>query len=546
MPSSLPSVPAWLPLWQLLVVGVALASLLVVRRVSTGPRLGDHLRRRLLLGVPWGTLLTVVFVVAVYLFVQNGVEGLTRPLVIPFVAWSYYYPLGIVASPFTHGGLGHLTGNVIATLVLAPIAEYAWSHFPTERGSHSFSSLRTNPFVRILAVPVGSVLVGLLTAVFSLGPVIGFSGVVFAYAGFAVVRYPLATLLVLIGQRVLSLLLQTLQNPTVTASGGTGYSLPWWANVAIHGHFYGFVFGAVVALAFLVRREYQPRPGRVFFGVLGFATFQALWAIYVPLSGNRFLLLRALGTTVVFALAALVATAAVASDRPLVPRIGLNRREAAFGLVVGIVVVLSLITVPVNATTVADHDVGSDAVEVRDYTVTYVEDEPNRFVSALPVPVYNLSNSFNTSGVVVTSERRHIWYRAVSKGRLAASGRRTVRVGGLGWQRAVQVKRDGWSAVGNGSTYVVSMRPRGGTWRPVYNATAVRARPTIDGRNVSIRPVDGDFEAVVTRGNRTLGSATVPTKGNETRVGGLVLNRTGKKLIAQRNRTRVQVAKKGS
>jgi len=353
-------------------------------------------------------------------------------------------------------------------------------------------------------------------------------------------------LLVLVGQRVLNLLLRALQNPTVTASGGTGYSVPWWANVAIHGHFYGFVVGALVALAFIVQREYRPRPRRLFFGVLGFAAFQALWALYLPLGGDRFVLFRGLGAAVVFVLATLITTAAVASERPLIARIDLDRREATVGLVVSIVVVLSLITVPVNATTVADHDTGTDAIEVRDYAITYVEDEPNQFVSALPVPVYNLSNSFNTSGVIVTSERRHIWYRAVSKGRLAASGRRTVRVGGLGWQRAIQIERDGWSAVGNGSTYVVSMRPRGGSWQPVYNATAVRARPTIDGRNVSIRPVDGRFEVVVTLGKRTLGTARVPTKGNETRVGGLVLNRTGKELIAQRNRTRLKVAKKQS
>jgi len=157
--------------------------------------LEDHgllvrLRRRFVLGVPWGTVVTVLGVLAVYLFVQGGYTHWYRPVVIPFRAWSYLAPLGMLTAGFAHAGPGHLLGNLFGTVALAPIVEYAFGHFPRERGASSFGSLQTNPYVRALLVfPATVAIVGVTLTLFTLGPVIGFSGVVFAFAGFALVRY---------------------------------------------------------------------------------------------------------------------------------------------------------------------------------------------------------------------------------------------------------------------------------------------------------------------------------------------------------------------
>jgi len=107
----------------------AVANAAIVLLIATGVAVftrGDGrrelqaVRSRLLFGVPWGTLVVVAGVVAFYLFVQFGRSG--SPLVVPFVSWSYFYPLGVLASPLAHAGIGHVTGNVIGTLALAPIA----------------------------------------------------------------------------------------------------------------------------------------------------------------------------------------------------------------------------------------------------------------------------------------------------------------------------------------------------------------------------------------------------------------------------------------
>mgnify|MGYP000336129545 FL=1 len=137
---------------------VALLSILALDRPRG--RWGARLRSRFLVGVPWGTLVSVGGVLAVYLFVQGGWSHWHAPVTIPFRAWSYFYPLGMMTAAFSHSGSGHLIGNLVGTLVLAPIAEYAWGHFPRERGVQTFTSPLTNPYVRAFVVfPAGVVAV---------------------------------------------------------------------------------------------------------------------------------------------------------------------------------------------------------------------------------------------------------------------------------------------------------------------------------------------------------------------------------------------------
>jgi len=542
--------PDWLPLQQLFLVATVLVSLYAARRLSgVDRRPGAVLRRRFVLGVPWGTLLTMLGVLLVYWVVQGGWEHPNSPLVIPFRSWSYFYPTGILFSGFTHSGSGHITGNLLGTVVFAPLVEYVVGHYPRERGVATFSSLRTNPFVRILSVPAGSLVVGLLTGVFALGPVVGFSGVVFAYIGFAFVSRPWLAVGALVGERVVRLTYRSLRNPLITRESSTQFVSPWWADIAIQGHAFGIFLGVVLAIALLRARGERPDALSLWFGALVFGISENLWAVYAPQGASRYVLFRGVGVGLMFVFAVLVSGAVAAPDRPLLPRLNdeVSRRQTAYYLVVVVLVALAAMTVPFGFSTV-DGDLPDDAerVEIRDYTVTYVENVPYQYgpsFSLFGFDVSTASAGIESSGVVVVSEKRRVWREAVPKGRLAFRGAAAVRVGGLGWRERVVASRSGWSLTGNSSAYRVSLR-HDGQRRLAYRTDRVTASPTVAGRNVSIRPTERGFDVVVRRGNRTVGREPVPSPYNESRVGGLLLNRTGRSLYAIYNDTRVQVARK--
>jgi membrane associated rhomboid family serine protease len=531
------SVP-WRPVavvFALLVVGVAVRRLL-------GRRLAPPVRRRLLLGIPWGTLLTAAGVLALYLFVQ-GAYWHGRPLVTPFRTWSYFDPVGMLLGPFTHAGPGHLTGNLLGTLVYGSVAEYAWGHYPRKRGVATLSSLRTNPFARILAVPVAMAVVGVFSGLFALGPVIGFSGVVFALAGFAVVTRPVLFLGALLANRVVGLVLRALLSPEPTVGGSVRFVTPGWANVAIQGHAIGLLAGVFLAAALLWARSERPDPGRLFFAMLVFAVSGGLWAVYVPLGGGRFRLFRWLGTIAVFLLALLVASATRNTDRRLLPDFeGGWPSLAGFALVVGLAA-LCLAAVPANLTTVGPGDVPEDGVEVRDYVVTYDEEVENAYFSNIPL-VSQFREPINQSGVVVASDRREIWIATVPKERLATNGHATVVVGGVGWRETVDVNRTGWTVTGNESTYRVDL-VHDGTRRTPFTSDAATVDGTVADRNVTVRPARGRFELVVERGGETVGTGAVPENTTSSRIGGLTFERDGSRLYAAGNGTRVPVARAG-
>jgi membrane associated rhomboid family serine protease len=544
-----PPVPEWLPLQQLGLVAVVVTSLYVARRLSGDRRWGDRLRRRFVLGVPWGTLLTILSVAVVYWVVQGGWANPRSPLVIPFRSWSYLYPTGIVFAGFTHSGVGHVTGNLIGTAVFAPVVEYAVGHYPRKRGAETFSSIETNPLARILLIPAGSLIVGLLTGFFSLGPVAGFSGVVFAFMGFAFVTRPYLAVAALVSERVVDLTYTAVRNPQITREGQPAFISPWWADVAIQGHALGIFMGVVLGIALLSRREAWPNPLALWFAALVFGIESNLWAIYAPQGASQYTLYRAAGVAGMFALAALVTGTVAASDRPVSDRFDVGWRTVAGYLVIAILVAVAAMAVPFGFTAIAG-DLPDDAetVEVRDYTVTYVEGVPNQYVPSFEVSVFGYefsaqdSAGVRSSGVVVFSEQRRLWLEAVSRNRLSFSGRSTVRVGGIGWREAVFAARDGWSLQGNRTAYKVYLRPEGGDRRLAYRTDRVTASPTVAGRNVSIRPTAAGFEVLVLRGNRTVGRAGLPQAYNETRVGGLTINRTEQDLYAIDNDTRVKVA----
>jgi len=548
-------IPLRAALFAAAVALLALSALAIVRADRPGGAWGRRLRSRLLLGIPWGTIVSVLFVLAVYLFLQRGYWYWFDPVTIPFRSWSYLYPTGWLASGFSHAGPGHLRGNLTATLVLAPIVEYAWGHLPQERGSNSFDSWRTNPWIRAFVLFPAAVLgLGLLTSLFALGPVIGFSGVVFAFAGFALVHYPVATVVALLVSSVVSTVIPALLDPIVSVTvSASPPAPPSWAGIAIQGHALGLFLGLVLGLAVLHRRKGTPSAARVWLAALVFAVIQRLWAVYWFRGEGTYVLFRGFGVALVLLLAFLITAAAVASERPLLSRDlpvldSITRRHVAVtAVVVGVAVLAGPGIVP-NLVTVDDGaGTEGDAVSVEDYTVTYAENVTNRMVSVIEIEAFGETTEVKTSGVIVTSEQRHLWLRRASSQQLAYTGEVDVRLGGVGWSEEVVVTREGWTAVGNETAYQVWIDPAGGPERHAFASESHTAAPRIDNRSVSIVPEDGEFYLNVERDDESLGRVEIPEVGGVADVGGLTFateRRDGRLVVtAERGGTSVAVAR---
>ena len=325
--------PLWLPApEQVAIPAVFLLSFAAVWWLDRPRgRWGRTLRTRFLFGVPWGTLVSVGGVLAVYLFVQQGLDHWRRPLVLPFSSWSYLYPTGWLLAPFSHAGSGHLIGNLTSTLAVAPLAEYFFCHYPTDRGDRSFGSWRANPYVRAFVVfPLGVALVGLATSLFAWGPIIGFSGVVFAFAGFALVRYPLGAVVALSVQGLIRTVYQALRQPVVPGQAGPGFSEPWWFGIAVQGHALGLFLGALLGIFLLYRRDERPSALRLWTGATVLGTSMTLWALWWYRGESAYVLFRGLGVVFVVTVALLLTLAVTASNRPL-PSVP-TRRHVLLGL----------------------------------------------------------------------------------------------------------------------------------------------------------------------------------------------------------------------
>ena len=521
---------------------------------------GRRLRSRFVLGVPWGTLVAVAFVIGVYLFVQGGIENPNRPVVIPFRAWSYFYPEGVLWSGFAHSSRGHITGNLLSTLVAGTLAEYAYSHYPRTRGESAFGSLRTNPYVRaFLVVPGGILTFGLVSSLFALGPVIGFSGVVFALWGFALVHYPIGTIAALTGSTLVSVVHSTIRSPIQFAEASASYGAPSWANIAVQGHALGLIAGILVAV-WLVRRrrtsdDTTPHTTAivVFGAVLLFGASRRLWAVYWYLGNDQYELYRAIGLALLVLLALIVAVAVAGRDEPFRPVDAVPDPETVRGsvasatpaavgllLLVGALAVVAGPGVLPNLVTVDEGDAPGDPIEVEGYQVTYAENVEDRMVSVIDVEAFGRSTSVRTSGVIVSNPDRQIWTTAVSRGNLAFWGYRSVDVGGTGWRETVQVQRTGWVAVGGGPTYRVD-GVHDGTRSTLFVSDPAEAEPRLDGRNVSVAAVEGGFELRVEHDGSTE-TAAIPGSGETVTLQEVEFVREDRRIYAERGDSRVRVA----
>ena len=408
---------AELPLQQLLLGAMILLSigtLLLVSRSTA--RLTDPLTDRFIGGVPWGTLVVVSLLLAVYYGVQGGLDDPNDPVVLPFRAWSYFDPVGMLMAGFSHANFSHLTGNVIGTLAFGSVAEYWWGHYVDRRTETSWERLWTDPRVRaVLIFPVATILVGIGGTLVSIGPIIGFSTVVFAFAGFGLVRYPIQTVIASVGQGVLGRLFDALRMPQQVAAAEASYSTPWFANIAIQGHLVGLLLGVLLGLAVLRLRNESPPPAlHVWTGLLLFAVSRALWAVYWFRGNETYVLYRALGLALVFALVAILTVSIVAPNRPLVPNWAVPDPKtvtesvgSTTGREVGLLLVLSVTAavvgpaVPVNLTIADDAALPGEPIEIEGYEITYAENVPNGQLSVIPAAIGGETTQLNTSGVIV-------------------------------------------------------------------------------------------------------------------------------------------------
>ncbi|MFW5918584.1 MAG: rhomboid family intramembrane serine protease [Halanaeroarchaeum sp.] len=519
-------------------------SVLVVRALDRPDgRWGRRLRSRLLVGIPWGTLVTVLFVATVYLGLQQGYRYPRAPLHIPFTSWSYFYPLGLLTAPFSHQSLSHVTGNLLGTLALAPLAEYAFSHFPRDRGSSAFDGWRSNPYARAFVFfPAGVVGVGLLTSLFAWGPIIGFSGVVFAFAGFSLVRFPLATVVALAGRDLVGTLYTVLRNPIVEGSASSSFGPPWWAGIAIQGHLLGFLLGALLAAALLATRSEHERPSalRLWAGGLLVGSNMTLWAVWWYRDAGGYVLYRGVGVALVIAVTIAVVLAVRATDRSIVGRV--TTRQIAIAVLTLPILTMGFAAVPLNSTVVTDEATPGNPIQVDGYEVTYAEDVQNQRVGAIDLTAFGESTRVNSSGVIVVDSDRTVWTEAISRDRLAFAGERTVKVGGIGESTTITAKRTGWKTVGGPTAYQISLQPEDGRETWVYAADPATAEPTIAGYNVTITPENGDFSVAVTSRNRTVAASRLPDRNESVTLATLTLENDDGRLIATRNDTRVRVA----
>ncbi|MFB6293216.1 MAG: rhomboid family intramembrane serine protease [Halonotius sp.] len=506
-----------------------------------------ELTDRLVAGVPWGTLLIMAGLVAVYAGLQDGF-GDPGPIVLPFRSWSYLDPLGIAIASFAHASTSHLVGNLIGTLVFGSIAEFIWGHKPRRDTTTRGRALWTHPGVRAVVIyPVAAVLVGVFGAAIALGQIIGFSTVVFAFAGFVLVRYPLGAVIASVGQGVVSRLFTAFQLPQSISAGGGG-GLPWFASVAVQAHAVGLLVGVLLGLAYRSRTNGSHSATRIWIGALLFGMARSLWAVYWYRGPERFVLYRAVGVALVFLLAAVIAYAVAAREEPVFPDYAvtnpqsiltdmttITHRQVALLLLITVSSFLVSPAIAANATTVADADLPGDPVEVRGYELTYGENVTNGRIAVFDIRGFGETTRVNTSGVIVRNTDREIWSTAVSAGDLADSGASTVRLGGLGWQESVTATRTGWAAVGGGTTYRVSLS-HDNTTRTLYHSPGVEAEPIIAGQRVRLNATQTGFSVGVNGS-----TAPLPAQNESVTLGRLELYNQGARLVAVHNQSRTAV-----
>lgn len=530
-------------LWPAAILGaVLLSGAIALWLTRDGYAPVRAMRSRFIYGIPWGSIIVLGVVLLVYLLVQDGWRDPTSPVVLPYVNWSYLYPTGVILAPLSHGSLGHIIANLTTALVLAPLAEYTYGHYPQEDPWRLDWSFHDRPVVRAAVIFPGVVLgVGLLTSLFAWGPVIGFSGVVFAFAGFTVVKYPIITIVAIVARSAIARVGEALFNPVVEATVRETVSQPGWVGTSFQGHALGFLIGVIIGVVVLHRRrdDAPAPPLRLWFGLTAIGLTMSLWAIWFSAGSERYVLYQGLGVALIFVGAALVVLAASASDRTI--KAGVTRRQLAVMLVLLPLLIIAMAAIPMNVLEVTDHERPDGAVTVGDYDVFYGDGVEARLRPV--IGLFDDDSPGTASGVIVVSESRHVWTTAASSSNLERSGSATVRLGGIGWADTVQVEREGWTPVGNDTVYRVTIDD-GNAVTTSYTASERTADPTIAGYTIGVGTDEEQFVLIVTDPAGEREAVDVPDENESATVGDLTIERVDDELVAVAGETRVMVVER--
>jgi membrane associated rhomboid family serine protease len=579
----------------------------------------DRLTDRWLFGIPWGTLVSIAVVVGFYLFAQNGLAHWNSPVTVAFRSWSYTYVEGLLTAGFAHASPAHLTSNLIGTIVLAPIVEYAWSHYPPRERVPDYTypppgklrsvaetgydggPLYQHPWVRAVVLFPGAVIaVSVLTSVLAFGWSLGFSGTVFAFGGFAVIYFPLAAVVAMVGFTGTSIVFFAIQEPVLRATADPGAPGPpgWW-GINVQAHLLGFLIGIVLALVVLRHRGERRRPDRVFLAVLVFGLVRQLYSFTSSGGEEIYLQLRGLGLIFVLGLTVLV-TASVVTDQPAIPgEAALDRLPIGAGHRIIGVLWLALLAVlgwslwsgTVGAGSYTPLAIafvplllilsllplfrkGSPKSRKRMFVVALValavvvaipsfpgnfipmNDEPVPDGETVSIADYEITYAENVehgrigseeSGLVVVSERRQVWTTPADKSDLEHDGEATVPVGGFGWRETVTATRSGWDVIGGDAAYVVDLRHDGASIRS-FTSEGSTARAEVAGRTITVRPDGEEFLLEVSRDNETVGQVPVPEVNETAAVDGLEfvteLVDDRESVFAREDGTRVLIAQR--
>ncbi len=435
---------------------------------------------RLLYGLPIGTIIVVSINVAFFFLVQRGWEHPSDPLFLPFISWSYEYPAGVLSSAIAHANSGHITGNMMATLFFAPIAEYVVGHKNSRR-----------PVLRaVLFVPLLWYVFAVVPAAFAWGPGLGFSGAVFAFFGFVVVFYPVRAIVMVVLISVAGSLFSALLDPISVQIAGERFVQPSWANVAIDAHVIGMLLGFGVALLYARKYDYPIERFRVGVAVVAIAILQGLW-IFAVSDGSTYYLYQALGKAVVVALAvALTYTASEMAAGRVFSWSDFSARRlltSSFLLVpLGVFVLVGVWWLALFGAIGFEEE--PEGVEVEDYTVFYGEDVALDLVAPFDEI---LDEEITFSGVLVSSDERGIRTVAVQQRQLSRDTDRTVRVGGFDWMTEVDVNRTGMTSVTGNSTYTIDVSHNESGQQTVFDSGAADTESKVEGWDVSLETVDG-------------------------------------------------------
>lgn len=488
-------------------------------------------------GLPWGSIVVVGVVLLIYLVIQDGLGDFHRPVFLPFVNWSYLYPTGVIFSAFTHASAPHLLGNLTTAVVLAPLAEFIWGHYP-DRPSRRF---RDHPAIRAFVLFPGAILIlGLLTSIFTWGPVIGFSGVVYALAGFTVIKFPVLTIVALLVRSVLRAFGDALFNPVVEATTTTTMTTPAWVGVSYQGHAIGFLAGAFLGVLLLHYRDDQVHPLRLWSGLIVVMIGMSVWAIWGTRGEDVYVLYQGLGFALIFIAALLIVVAAIARDRVIRGWVT-HRRVAVVALLIPILVIAGM-AMPLNVLAVTDYEPPDRAVSVDGYDIFYDAETESQLRPVL----YDDAGGSNASGIIIVNEERYFWTEAVSSDDLAYAGEGEVSVGGIMERVDLAVNRTAWDPAGNASVYKVDLEENE-TTTPLFGSQPSTAEHVLDGHTITLA-VDGLEEFIVRVSGPDGGTEEVsmPAANASATVGEVTLERESDSLYATTNDTRVRIAERST